>query len=159
MKRSIDTRAAVFLLFGFLLTLIIVAVLQSAGSAGSPAPIVDHNQWKVSGQFSRLDADVDSLEVPSELSDSDQFVRWRSWTPETNGTVGTVSTVPFLPAPYMAIPYAGFPAEQLGNRIYFRCDGENRELDLATQRTNDQWATAYIHLPSSFCSGAVRLVA
>ena len=86
------------------------------------------------------------------------MARWRSWSPQTKGTTGSVSTSPFTVPAFMAVPYVGFPGERPGNEIVLRCESDGRELEVATLRTNTQWATVFLST-AGFCPGQARLVA
>ena len=122
-------------------------------------PLVQRDQWATTGDFPRLDSSISDLVVPGEILSSPDIALWRSWRPETGGTIGTVESARFHPTEFMAIPFYGAPWERPDVRIYLRCEPTGHELEVATQRTNDQWATAFIHVQDSFCPGEVALVA
>ena len=134
-------------------------ILWPTGTQEVFRPLVKQNQWSVTGDFPRFRDPVNRLEVPEQILASPELALWRSWTPEKEGTIGTLSTDAFQPTEFMAIPFLGFPAERPGNRIYFKCDGNGQELEISTQRTNTQWATAFIHIGEGFCPGQVKLIA
>jgi hypothetical protein len=122
------------------------------------APLVGASDWKIEGRFFRVDPEAVSLfDVPRPADGRIDF--WRSWSPETLGTVGTIRSAPFPPPRYVAVPFYGFPAEVPGNRIFLRCVSTGREREIATLRTNDRWAMAYLTIERTFCPGSIELVA
>jgi len=102
---------------------------------------------------------ADDLEVPRGSKRSPAFQLWRSWNPQELGTIGAIASGPFASPGYVAVPHYGFPGEVPGNRVFLRCIDDGRELDVATARTNTQWATEYLRVPPSFCAGPVKLAA
>ena len=126
----------------------------------TPIPLVDRSVWRIEGQFFRFPLELAShLDIPKQFLEDERLVLWRSWSPETMGTIGTVRTALFQPPSFLAVPFYGFPAERPGNRIFLRCVDTNALIDIAVLRTNTQWATAYVHIPTGFCPGKVELVA
>lgn len=134
-------------------------ILRPTGTQEVFKPLVQQDQWSVTGDFPRFRDPVNRLEVPEQILESPELALWRSWTPEKEGTVGTVSSDPFQPTEFMAVPFLGFPAERPGNRIYLKCEENGQEFEISTQRTNTQWATAFIHVREGFCPGRVKLIA
>ena len=129
-------------------------------SKNTPTALVDQSDWRIEGQFFRFPLELASpIDIPKQFLQDKRLVLWRSWSPETEGTIGTVRTAPFQPSSFLAVPFHGFPAERPGNRIFLRCVETNVLTDVAVLRTNTQWATAYLHIPTGFCVGEVELVA
>lgn len=121
-------------------------------------PLVDGGQWAVTGSFQRLVDRFNPLEIPEILSQSPSMARWWSWTP-SGGSTGTVTSPPFVAPQYLAVPHHGFPGETPESRIVLRCRATGKELHVARLRTNIQWATAFIEVPTSFCAGESELSA
>ena len=69
--------------------------------------------------------------------------------PADEGTTGSVSTSPFTVPAFMAVPYVGSPGERPENEIVLRCESDGRELEVATLRTNNQWATVFLSTGAS----------
>jgi hypothetical protein len=123
---------------------------------GGTKPLV--RSFEVEGGFF-ANARADETEVPRGALRSPAFELWRSWNPKELGTIGAIASAPFALPGYLAVPHYGFPGEVPGNRVFLRCLGDGRELDVATARTNTQWATEYLRVPSGFCAGPARLAA
>lgn len=145
-----------------LLILGLLALLFDVSRAIGPTqvvrPLVGKADWTVMGQMFAFTNPIDLDEIPAPIARDGQMARWRSWSPQTQGTIGSVSTSPFTVPAYMAVPYVGFPGERPGNEIVLRCEFDGRELRVATLRTNNQWATVFLRT-ASFCPGQARLVA
>jgi hypothetical protein len=123
-----------------------------------PVPLVNADGWRSDGGFFRVPTNaVSPLEVSRPKGGAIDFQR--SWSPETSGTIGSVRTLPFPARRFLAIPFYGFPAEVVGNRIFLQCQQTGGQLDIANLRTNDKWGTAYLEVPKTFCPGPVELVA
>ena len=123
---------------------------------GGTKPLV--RGFEVEGGFF-ANARADETEVPRGALRSPAFELWRPWSPKELGTIGVIASAPFTLPGYIAVPHYGFPGEVPGNRVFFRCLGDGRELDVATARTNTQWATEYLRVPPGFCTGPAKLVA
>ena len=139
---------------------LLFGLLYATGAPFALRPLVAASDWNVSGQFERFNVDaVSPIELPEDALQSPDLVLWHAWTPELQANGGTVATRPFVPSQFMAVPHFGFPGEHPDNRIFLQCSRTHRELDVATVRTNTQWATAFLRIPDDFCDGPVVLVA
>src|SRR5262245_17862686 len=147
-------------LLGLLPLELVFGLLYTISAPAALRPLVAATAWEASGSFERFDVDaVSRIELPQDALQSRDLVLWHAWTPELQASGGTVTTRPFVPSQYMAIPHFGFPGEDPDNRIFLRCARTHREIDVATVRTNTQWATAFLRIPHDFCDGPVVLVA
>ncbi len=145
-----------------LLVLGLLALLFDVSRAIGPTqivrPLVGKADWTMTGEIFAYKSPPNWLEIPAPIVRDQQLMRWWSWSPKTGGTTGSVSTAPFTVPAVIAIPYVGFPNERPGNEIVLRCESDGRELNIATLRTNNQWATVFLST-AGFCSGQARLVA
>jgi hypothetical protein len=122
-------------------------------------PLVGKFDWRVTGDFPSYPLLPSPLEIPPAALRSTELALSRSWSHERGAMAGSIETGLFARPDYLAVPHHGFPGEGPGNRIILRCESTSAEMDIATTRTNTQWATAFIAVPRSFCPGLVKLIA
>jgi hypothetical protein len=143
---------------GLVLLVLFADLSRAVGSSGIVRPLIGRDGWEKTTGFFNDRLPITPLEAPEGIIRSVDLVTWRSWSPQTEGTTGEVRTVPFVLPDYIAVPYMGFPGEAPGNRIVLRCEADGAETPVASLRTNNQWATAFLHT-GGLCSGPARLIA
>lgn len=137
-----------------------LGMLLALWPKAQPVPLIDRDGWRNGEQSSQFPLEQASkIDVPEDILSDKRLVLWRLWSPKTGTIVGTIRTVPFALPRFLAVPFYGFPRERPESRIYLRCLDTNALMDVATVRTNNQWAVAYLRIPSNFCSGKAELVA
>ncbi|MCX5515528.1 hypothetical protein [Kaistia algarum] len=97
--------------------------------------------------------------IPSAFFLDPNFRFWQAIGDKAKPARGTVVSASFAAPGFLAVPYAGFPDEVIGNRIAIQCVASGDEFPVSRFRMNDQRATSFVQLPGEFCSGPVRVVA
>lgn len=106
--------------------------------------------------FVRTDPPKD-FEVRASILQSPDLVLWRTWNPTDGSVPGDAHSAPFHMPAHLVIPYQGFAGDD-GIRIQLECLGSAARIDVATARTNNQWAESLVRRPRNWCEGDTRLL-
>jgi hypothetical protein len=120
-------------------------------------PLVGRDSWRTTGAFTQ-NVRPRLGEISRSILLNPQSVFWRSWTQESGSQPGLVVSAPFAAPTWLAVPFAGYPAEP-GIELYLECLVDGRRLPITQGNAHETWVERTLWIGASWCPSTVRLVA